>query len=70
MVKQTAYRPWKILAGLLLLCLTACGGNTLCDCEAEAAKENPDREFMSECEQLYKGMTFEEMEEELKKCDQ
>ena len=56
----------KAFAGLLLLALTACGGNTLCDCQTEAGKENPDREFMGECEQLYKGMTYEEMEEELK----
>ena len=60
----------KALAGFLLLLLTACGGNSLCECQTEAAKENPDREFMSECEQLYKGMTYEEMEEELKECDQ
>ncbi len=57
--------------GILLIgmiCLTGCSGPNVCDCQTEAAKVNPDREYMADCEALYKGKSFEEIEAELAKC--
>lgn len=48
--------------------MTGCGGPNVCDCKTEAAKENPDPEFMADCEELYKGKAYEEIEAELEKC--
>lgn len=54
--------------GLLALFLVGCGGPDLCACEEEAKKDDPDVEMMQECEKLYEGKDFEEIEAELRDC--
>jgi|GEM_PF-5637513 len=69
-VRLLSYRT--TLAGLMVgmaLCLWSCSGPNVCDCEAEAKLENPDREVMGQCEKLYAGKAYEEIEAELKKCN-
>lgn len=56
-----------LMAGMVL-CLWSCNGPDVCECEAEAKLENPDREVMAQCEKLYAGKAYEEIEAELKKC--
>lgn len=59
----------NLIGALLLLgLLSSCGGPDICECQAEAGRENPDKEFMAKCEKMYEGKSFEEMEEELKAC--
>lgn len=61
---------WRWGGGLYLLTVLVAGCSSVdfCGCDREARKENPDRETMAECETLYQGLTYEEVEAELEKC--
>ena len=61
-------RKWLACTALAFL-LSGCGGVSLCDCEAEAKKENPAVELMEECAALYEGKTYEEIEVALEECE-
>ncbi len=70
LANQSKYRHWigRLLIVFSLFSQSGCDSTNVCDCETEAAKENPDGEFMAKCEDLYKGKTYEEIEAELNKC--
>ena len=59
-------RHWWRLG--LLGGIWGCGGPTLCECKAEAQKADPDHAVMADCEELYAGKSYEEIEAALAGC--
>ncbi|MEM0997280.1 MAG: hypothetical protein AAGN35_09385 [Bacteroidota bacterium] len=62
--------PYVLYFLFLSLGLSACGGPSICDCDQEAAKDNPDAELLEECRSILGSMEMEEVLEALKKCEE
>lgn len=60
----------KLLPGIFFLCMlfAACGGPSVCDCDRESIKENPDEELLEKCREKLGGMEMEEVLKALEKC--
>lgn len=63
------FRFGLLLASLLLMVFAGCGGPSICDCEDESDKENPDKEIMEKCRQRFAEMEMDEVMAELKDCE-
>lgn len=60
-------KRYFFMTGLCLV-LTACGGPSVCDCDAEAGKEDPDEEVLEKCRNILGSMEMEDVLKALKKC--
>ena len=61
-----AKKWWATL--LLFGALASCGGPSVCECQAESQKENPDLELMEDCANMMEERSFEDTEAELARC--
>ncbi|HHG84436.1 MAG TPA: hypothetical protein ENJ82_06790 [Bacteroidetes bacterium] len=53
---------------LLSLWLTACGGPSVCDCDRESIKEDPDEEVLQKCRKKLGSMEIKDVLKELEQC--
>lgn len=56
------------LALFFSLLAAGCGGPTLCECDQEAEKENPDPALLKQCKDLLAGMEFDELIKAQEEC--
>lgn len=65
---MNALKSFSLLALLVLACTGCGGGLDVCTCDKESQKDNPDKEMMEKCRDLFSKMEFDEVMEALKAC--
>ena len=54
---------------LICLFFFACGGPSVCECDREAGREEPDDALLEECREILGAMEMEEVLEALQDCE-